>query len=104
MLPDFLVYVYDPLKEPLFSLIEFKEQPTTHAVSQLEKGLEVLKNHPKSFAVIPSPKRVDCVIAMNKKKGCAHAAQLAIILGWKGTYFGSACKIRLVDFPGSLYS
>lgn len=101
--PDFLVYLALPGHEPRFCLVEFKEQPDTHAVSQLKEGIKVLTEHADRFKVVPQPQRLECVIARNRSKGAPHAAQLGIILNRRLPYRGKPIKIRLLSVPDKLF-
>jgi len=101
--PDFLVYLNIPTEEPLFCFVEFKNQPVTHAIHQIKKGIEVLQSQYANFSVVPEPQLIDCVIARNRRKGMAHAAQLAVIVGTTFYYRGKPSKIRFVNWGDKLF-
>lgn len=102
-IPDFLVYLSIPTEEPLFCFVEFKTQPDTHAIKQLKSGIEILQAQYKYFSVVPEPQNVDCVIARDRGKGMAHAAQLAVIRGTVFYYRGNPSTIRFVDWGKKLF-
>jgi len=101
--PDFLVYLNIPTEELLFCFIEFKNRPTTWAIKQIKKGIEILQTQYKYFSVVPEPQIIDCVIARDRRKGMPHAAQLAIIRGTILYYHGNPSKIRFVNWGDKLF-
>lgn len=101
--PDFLVYLTIPTEEPLFSFVEFKPQPETHAIDQFKKGINVLQERYKYFSVVPKPQKLDCVIAYDRSKGMAHAAQVALILGTKFYYQRKPSVIRIIHWGEKLF-
>lgn len=102
--PDFLVYLSIPPQAPVFCLVEFKPQPDTHAINQFKAGLDVLQQQQTRFAVMPKPNKLDCVLAYDRSKGMAHAAQVAVILGTIFYYAGKPSKIRFVHWGKQLFA